>query len=134
MVDALLQLHADEGSPDQGKAKRLIAGATGQMQPGGNPYAHAWNYFCELGENTRDFNEFDDARRRLAHFWFRAAQLVNWGVMTRKELLDNFEPDILGKLEPFEAVAAERFRDLTDPSPWPAMELFSLPRRRTRLV
>lgn len=124
MLDALLKLHEDEGNPEQGKAKRLIADAADKCQPAENPYTHAQKHFASLGKGTEESNEFDDARRRLAHFWLRAVKLVHWGVLGERELFNNFEPDILEKLEPFETIVAEEFRDLSEPKPWSAMELY----------
>jgi hypothetical protein len=124
MLDVLQRLHVDEGSREQGEAKRLIAEASKALGSNENPYSGARNYLDRLANDRSKLNEFQDARRRLAHFWLRAAKLIEWGVLSKRELFDNFELDIVVKLEPFETITAEDFRDLSKPKPWPAMELY----------
>lgn len=125
-LDAFKQLLDEANSSEQGEATNQIAEAFNKLNPGGNLYAAARQYLSKLG-NQKDRGKYaalNHARRRIEQFWFRAAKLVELGLLTEEELLDTFEPDSLEMLEPFETIANEDIRDLTTPKPWPAMRFY----------
>lgn len=121
-VDALLKLHEDEGSQDQAVAKRLVWKTAPPDASSVNPYAHVREYIENLSPDEQ--GELDEARRRLTHFWYRAARLVGLGILdTNKVFKSVGPPDILTILEPLEAIQAESIDPTWQPRSWPPMTL-----------
>jgi hypothetical protein len=127
MLEALRQLFDEARSSDHAEARRQVAEAFGKLGSGVNVYAAARQTLAKLrGQKDQSKNEaLKQARLAVAHFWMRAARLVEMGVLTEEEVLDGFEPDILEMLEPFETIAAEEAGALTPPRPWPAMKFYT---------
>ena len=89
-----------------------------------NPYSYFRKYLDSLGNQKQ--RRLDEARRRLTHFWYQAARLVQLGFATPQEVFDSVgPPDILEALEPLEAIRAETIAHdgVCVSRPWPPMNL-----------
>jgi hypothetical protein len=122
MFQALLKLHEDEGAPEQKKAKGLVWKARPPRDYSGNIYGYVREYVAGLPDKERE--ELDWARHRMTHFWYRAARLVDVGVLDFDGIRASVgPPDILTVLEPLEAIKAESIDPGWEPRPWPPMKL-----------
>jgi hypothetical protein len=126
MLESLRQLHDEARSGEYAAARIQVMEAYGRLSSGTNVYAAARQALTKLrGQKDQSKNEaFKQARLVLDHFWFRAAKLVEMGVLTEEEVLRTAEPDVLEMLEPFETAALEDLGSLTLPKPWPAMKFY----------
>lgn len=119
---ALLKLHEDEGDPKQKAAKKLIGKAKPAKDFSANIYSHVREYVKELSDEDKE--KLDDARHRISHFWYRAARLMDLGILDPKEIFESVgPPDILEILEPLEAIRAESDNPEWEPRGWPPMKL-----------
>jgi hypothetical protein len=120
---ALSKLHEDEADPEQLKAKQLVWRAS--QQPGyssDNLYSYFRQYVNALSDPKQD--ELDKARRRMTHFWYRAARLMELGILTPDEIFASVgPPDVVEVLEPLEAILAERINPNWKPRPWPPIKM-----------
>jgi hypothetical protein len=128
VIGTLSNLLEDEADEEQRKAKELVSRVTwaGEGKFSDNPYAYVRRYINKLGDMQQQ--ELDKARRRLTHFWYRAARLVELDVHTPDEIFASVgPPEILEALEALETIKAERIAENANadlkPRPWPPMNL-----------
>jgi hypothetical protein len=70
--------------------------------------------------------KMDQARRIHTQFWYRAALLCRYHILSYAQIVENFgPPTIIGVLEPLEAILAERHGQSlrSKPRAWPPLEL-----------
>jgi hypothetical protein len=122
--NAVLKLHDDEGADEQAEAKRLVWQAA-PPNNADNVYSHVRQYIRELPSDQRE--RLDWARRRLTNFWYKAARLVELGVLVPNDIFRSIgPPDIVEILEPLEAIQAEGINPNWQPRPWPPMSLLRI--------
>jgi hypothetical protein len=123
--NAVSKLHDDEADPAQAEAKATLRAAARPKGSESNPYSHVREHVRKLKETETDSKRLDEARRRLTHFWYRAARLVDLGVLTLDDVIESVgPPDIIEILEPLEAITAENIDPDWKAHPWPPMKLF----------
>jgi len=119
--NAVSKLHDDEGAFEQAEAKQLVWQAAPPKNTD-NDYSYIRQYISELPSDRRE--SLDRARRQLTSFWYKAARLVELGVLTPNDIFRSVgPPDIVAILEPLEAIHAEDINPNWKPRPWPPMSL-----------
>lgn len=106
MITELLKLHEAEADPEQGDARRAISSRSYHWLESSNGYRVVRDKFPSWVARSW-YKEFDAGRRRLTHFWFRAALLVDQGVLRKEELFSSFDLACVEVLEPLETILAE---------------------------
>jgi len=128
LFNAVMKLHDDEADPEQFNAKETVWGASPPQSSDGefcdNPYSYLRKYLRDLSYERQ--LRLDKARRRLTHFWYRTARMVQLGIMPHQEVFDSVGwPDILEVLELLEVIRADEMAHDGDwaPRPWPPITL-----------
>ena len=123
VFNAVSDLQREESSSEQATAKWLVWKTAPPEGRSGNAYSYMRDYVSGL--RPEDAKQLDEARRKLTHFWYRAARLQAVGVLSLAEIIETVgPPDIVAVLEKLEAIKAETIDQNWKPRAWPPMRLF----------